>query len=101
MTLPQDPNPEKSYRLPLCGVVLKQTDLWGENPGPVMLRPEDVEKFYGIPIASVYDMVYRAAETPDPMPFLKLGRKTLIPRAALEAWILRQAHVKEVDRENR
>ena len=98
MSLPQGPTPEKNYRLPLCGVVLTPADLWGTNPGPVMLRPKDLER-YGLPEASVNDMIYRASETKDPLPFLKVGRKTLIPRAALEAWILRQAHVKEIQNE--
>jgi hypothetical protein len=88
--------PEKRYKLPICGVVLSESALWGSQPGPVLLRPEDLEKLYGIPKGSVYDLVYKSSEMPDPLPFLKLERKTMIPRAALEAWILRQAHVKEV-----
>ena len=89
------PIPEKRFRLPLCGAVLSETDLWGSGEKPVLLRPKDLER-YGLPEASINDFVYRASETEDPLPFLKLGRKTLIPRAALEAWILRQAHVTEV-----
>ncbi len=91
--------PEKRYRLPLCEVVLTESALWGTQSGPVLLRPEDVERLYGIPKGSVYDLVYKSTEMPDPLPFLKLERKTMIPRAALEAWILRQAHVKEVESE--
>lgn len=87
---------EKFYQLPLCGVVLNESSLWGNKPGPVLLRPQDLEELYGLPTKSVYDLVYKAPEMTDPLPFLKLDRKTLIPRAAFESWILRQAHVKEV-----
>lgn len=90
---------EKRYQLPLCGVVLSESEIWGKGPKPDLLRPEDLEKRYGIPKASVYDMVYKAPETPDPLPFLKLERKTLVPRAAFEAWILRQAHAVEITKE--
>jgi hypothetical protein len=97
--MPQSHDPtqlEKRYRLPLSGLVLSEKDLWGDGDKPVLLRPKDLER-YGLPEATVNDMVYRAPETEDPLPFLKLGRKTLIPRAALEAWILRQAHVKGLE----
>jgi len=87
---------EKRYRLPLCGLVLSEKDLWGAEGKPVLLRPKDVERLYGIPVASVNDMVYRASEMESPLPFIKLERKTLIPRAAFENWVLNQAHVKEV-----
>jgi hypothetical protein len=87
---------EKRFQLPLCGVILSEGDLWGVGEKPVLLRPKDLER-YGLPEATINDMVYRASETQDPLPFLKVGRKTLIPRVALEAWILRQAHVREVE----
>ena len=88
-------SPQPVYRLPICGIELTETDLWGVGEKPVLLRPKDLER-YGLPEATVNDMVYRASETVDPIPFLKLGRKTLIPRVAFEAWILRQAHVREL-----
>ena len=102
MSQPSPPiTSEKFYRLPLCGVVLSEKALWGKEEKPILLRPKDLEKFYGIPVASVNDMVYRASEMASPLPFIKLERKTLIPRAAFEAWILNQAHVTEVTNENR
>lgn len=96
-------NPEKNlsvtcrqYQLPITNVVLQEEHLWGppENR-PIMLRPKDLDQ-YGLPEASVNDLIYKATETIDPIPFLKLGRKTLIPRCAFELWLLRQAHVREV-----
>ena len=100
MQSPQAPSPPvKRYRLPLCGVVLSERDLWGAEEKPVLLRPKDLERLYGIPLASVYDLVYRASEMKDPLPFIKLERKTLIPRAAFETWVLNQAHVTEVENE--
>ena len=86
---------EKRYRLPFCELVLNESDLWGEGEKPVLLRPKDLKR-YGLPESTINDMVYRAPVTEDPLPFFKLGRKTLIPRVALEAWILRQSHVVEV-----
>jgi hypothetical protein len=86
----------KKYILPLTNIILSEKDIWGDHEKqPIMLRPKDLE-LYGLPLASVNDMVYRASETPDPIPFIKLGRKTLIPRNAFEDWLLRQGHVREI-----
>jgi hypothetical protein len=89
----------KKYRLPLTNIILSDKEIWGDQAKqPIMLRPNDMP-LYGLPVATVNDMVYRAAETQDPIPFIKLGRKTLIPRIAFEEWLLRQAHVREIDSE--
>jgi hypothetical protein len=86
----------KKYRLPISNIVLSEKEIWGDQTKqPIMLRPKDLA-LYGLPLASVNDMVYRASVTQDPLPFIKLGRKTLIPRIAFEAWLLRQAHVREI-----
>jgi len=86
----------KKYRLPISNVVLSETQLWGkQEQQPIMLRPKDLSR-YGLPEASVNDLIYKSPSTRDPIPFLKLGRKTLIPRVAFEAWLLRQAHVSEM-----
>jgi len=91
----------KKYRLPLTNIILSELELWGDQAKqPIMLRPKDLA-LYGIPLASVNDMVYKATETQDPIPFIKLGRKTLIPRIAFEAWLLRQAHVREISSNRR
>jgi hypothetical protein len=83
----------------LTNIILSELELWGDqSKQPIMLRPKDLV-LYGLPLASVNDMVYRATETQDPIPFIKLGRKTLFPRIAFEAWLLRQAHVREVPNE--
>ena len=86
----------KKYRLPISNVVLQEDQIWGNHDQqPIMLRPKDLLK-YGLPEASVNDLIYKASDTQDPIPFIKLGRKTLIPRVAFESWLLRQAHVSEV-----
>lgn len=84
---------EKTYTLPISNLTIKHKELFG-NSDKIFLRPAEL-KNYGLPTATVNDMVYRASEMQDPIPFIKLGRKTLIPRVALEEWILRQAHVRE------
>lgn len=89
----QKSNLEKAYTLPISNITIKHKELFG-NSDKVFLRPAEL-KNYGLPTATVNDMVYRASEMEDPFPFIKLGRKTLIPRVALEEWILRQAHVRE------
>jgi hypothetical protein len=89
----------RKYRLPLTNIVLSEKEIWGDQAQqPIMLRPNDMP-LYGLPVATVNDMVYRASETQDPLPFIKLGRKTLIPRIAFEKWLLRQAHVREIAEE--
>ena len=66
----------KKYRLPLANIILSDREIWGDQVNqPVMLRPNDMP-LYGLPVATVNDMVYRASETNDPIPFMKLGRKT-------------------------
>lgn len=89
----KETNPEKTYTLPISNMTIKHTELFG-NSDKVFLRPAEL-KNYGLPTATVNDMVYKASEMQDPIPFIKLGRKTLIPRVALEEWILRQSHVRE------
>ena len=89
----REPKPEKAYTLPISNITINHKKLFGESE-KVFLRPAEL-KNYGLPTATVNDMVYRASEMEDPFPFIKLGRKTLIPRVALEEWILRQAHVRE------
>jgi len=89
----------KQYRLPISNIVLSEIQLWGvQEKAPIMLRPRDISR-YGLPEASVNDLIYKSPSTTDPIPFIKLGRKTLIPRAAFEAWLLRQAHVDEIPTE--
>ena len=86
----------KKYKLPINNVVLAEDQIWGNHDQqPIMLRPKDLLT-YGLPEASVNDLIYKAPDTEDPIPFIKLGRKTLIPRIAFESWLLRQAHVSEV-----
>jgi hypothetical protein len=70
---------EPVYQLPISGIILKKSELWGPEEKSVLLRPKDLER-YGLPEATVNDMVYRSSETDDPLPFIKLGRKTLIPK---------------------
>lgn len=89
----------KKYRLPISNLVLAEDQLWGKTDNqPIMLRPKDLQR-YGLPEASVNDLIYKASTMLDPIPFIKLGRKTLIPRTAFESWLLRQAHVSEVGAE--
>ena len=89
----QESKPDKTYTLPISNITINHKKLFGDSD-KVFLRPAEL-KNYGLPTATVNDMVYRASEMEDPFPFIKLGRKTLIPRVALEEWILRQAHVRE------
>ncbi len=85
---------EKTYLLPLCNAKIKHKELFG-NSDKVFLRPADLAK-YGFPKPSVYDLVYTAPEKNNRFPFIKIGRKVLIPRLALEKWIISQAHIQEV-----
>lgn len=89
----------KKYRLPITNLILSEAQIWGSHENqPIMLRPKDLS-IYGLPEASVHDLIYKASSTKDPIPFIKLGRKTLIPRVAFESWLLRQAHVSEISTE--
>ncbi len=71
-------HPLKKYRIPLTNSILSDKEIWGDRGNqPIMLRPNDMP-LYGLPVATIYDMIYRASETQDPIPFIKLGRKTLM-----------------------
>jgi hypothetical protein len=83
------------YHIPPNPGVFSQEELLGRDEDkPFLLRPQDVERIYGTPVKTVYDMVYRANRggEADPIVFLKDGNKVLIPRIPFEKRLLRQVN---------
>lgn len=63
----------------------------GENP--VFLRPGDIERIYGIPASTVYDLIHDQPETHFPAVKLAIKddskrRLVLIPKRLLDEWIV-------------
>ena len=65
--------------------------LKGDNP--VFLRPNDIERLYGIPASTVYDWIHAQPETHFPAVKLVVKsenkrRMVLIPKRLLDEWIV-------------
>ena len=93
-----------SYTLPFVdNPVAHETvfELRGENP--ILLRPTDVERLYGIPASTVYDWIHDQAETH--FPCIKLAvkdeskrRLVLIPKQLLDEWIVERQRWPELNK---
>jgi len=84
-THPTPPNTEPRYRLPICDLTLKRSQIFPPTD-LVLMRPEDVERNYGIPVKTVRDLYTNADRTK--FPHFRIGRCVFIPRIPLQDWII-------------
>ncbi len=73
--------------------------LRGENP--ILLRPNDIERLYGIPASTVYDWIHAQPETHFPAVKLVVKsenkrRMILIPKQLLDEWIVEHSTLMRV-----
>jgi len=73
--------------------------LRGENP--ILLRPADVERLYGIPASTVYDWIHEQPETHFPAVKMVVKseskrRMILIPKQLLDEWIVEHSTLMRV-----
>ena len=93
------PQPEKiiespTYLFPFAeNSASHETIFTVQADNPVFLRPDDVERLYGIPASTVYDWIKEQPETH--FPAVKLAvkedrkrRLVLIPKRLLDEWIV-------------
>lgn len=92
---------QASYKIPFVDVTVSHETVFQiQNQEPVFLRPADVERLYGIPISTIYDLI--ADQPTTQFPAIKLitseGKKrhtVLIPKKLLDKWIIDHSTLKQ------
>ena len=59
-----------------------------EAPLKLVLIPKEAASLLSVSMPTMYSLLHRRD---DPIPSIQVGRKILIPRTGLEAWLDRQA----------
>lgn len=95
-------NSSNTYTLPFVEKHATHDEIFGVNgENPLLLRPLDVERLYGIPASTIYDWIHEQPETH--FPAFKLAvkgeskrRLVLIPKRLLDAWIVERSTLARV-----
>lgn len=90
------------YQLPFGSGPVSHEQIFGAlGENPILLRPVDVERLYGIPASTVYDWIHEQPETH--FPAFKLAvkgeskrRLVLIPKQLLDEWIVEHSTLQRV-----
>jgi hypothetical protein len=85
---------QPTYTIPFFDKTVTHDAVFGlKGENPLLLRPADVERFYGIPVSTVYDWIKEQPITH--FPAFKLAvteeskrRLVLIPKQLLDEWIV-------------
>jgi hypothetical protein len=83
-----------TYRHPFGETSVAHDTLFDfEGNNPIFLRPADIERFYGIPVSTVYDWIHEQPTTHFPAVKLAINedrkrRLVLIPKRLMDEWII-------------
>jgi hypothetical protein len=93
-SVPEDVPIQPTYTLPFGENPVSHDVVFGlRGEDPILLRPNNIERLYGIPASTVYDWIHAQPETH--FPAIKLvvksenkRRMILIPKQLLDEWIV-------------
>ena len=91
---PDDAQIQPTYTLPFGEKPVSHDVVFGlKGENPILLRPADVQRLYGIPASTVYDWIHEQPETHFPAVKLVVKsenkrRMILIPKQLLDEWIV-------------
>ena len=93
-SVPEDVPIQPTYTLPFGEKPVSHDVVFGlRGENPILLRPNDIERLYGIPASTVYDWIHAQPETHFPAVKLVVKsenkrRMILIPKQLLDEWIV-------------
>ena len=93
---------QPTYTLPFGEKPVSHDSVFGlKGENPILLRPNDIERLYGIPASTVYDWIHAQPETHFPAVKLVVKsenkrRMILIPKQLLDEWIVNHSTLMRV-----
>ena len=101
-SVPEEVPFQPTYTLPFGEKPVSHDEVFGlRGENPILLRPNDIERLYGIPASTVYDWIHAQPETHFPAVKLVVKsenkrRMILIPKQLLDEWIVEHSTLMRV-----